>query len=147
MLFCRDFDIIKIIEFKRKTEHDQAITKKMLLSIFRKIAHLQKYLNFEGFLLAIVQIALKIHENIDPRSYIHIELMLNALHVRYHHSFTNKLDSLAIKYSPNDFYNCYKDILKKARPKHTDKITLFDNPHFRTSEPTASRYIDTQQAE
>lgn len=46
MLFCRDFDIIKIVEFKRKTEHNYVINKQILLTIFKKTAYLQKYLSF-----------------------------------------------------------------------------------------------------
>jgi|JI10StandDraft_1071094.scaffolds.fasta_scaffold1004744_1 hypothetical protein len=93
-------------------------------------------------MLSLVSIAIKIHENIDPRSLMHVELLLNALHIRYHHEFSAKLDQLSIKYTPDDFYHCYKDILKKANKKikKDGKITLFNNPHFTASEAASSRY-------
>ena len=62
---------------------------------------------------------------------IHIELLLNALHVKYYHEFTSKLQSLGIKYSSSDFYSCYKNILNKAHKQASQgKITMFNNPHF-----------------
>ena len=61
MHFCRDFDLIKLVEFKRKTEHNHKINKQTLTAIFKKTAHLQKYLNFDGFLICLVNIAIKIH--------------------------------------------------------------------------------------
>ena len=72
MLFCREFDILKMVEFKRKTEHNQSLCKQVLLTIFRKTAYLQKYMILDSFLLALVSIGIKIHENVDPRSLIHI---------------------------------------------------------------------------
>jgi hypothetical protein len=133
MLFCRDFDIMKMVEFRRKTEHNHQISKQILLTIYRRTAHLQKYMNLDTFMLALVSIAIKIHENVDPRSMIHIELLLNTLHVKYYNEFTNKLQSLGIKYSSSDFYQCYKNIIDKAqhkRQRSQGKITMFNNPYF-----------------
>lgn len=50
-----------------------------------------------------------------------------------------------IKYTPDDFYHCYKDILKKANKKREqqEKITLFNNPHFINSEAAFSRYKES----
>jgi hypothetical protein len=90
-------------------------------------------MNFESFLLALVGIGIKMHENVDPRSLIHMELLLNAFHVKYYQEFTAKLQALGIKYSSSDFYHCYKDIFKKAnhrRQASQDKISLFNNPHL-----------------
>ena len=133
MLFCRDFDILKMVEFRRKTEHNNHISKQILLTIFKRTAYLQKYMTLDTFMLALVSIAIKVHENVDPRSMIHIELLLNTLHVKYYQEFTTKLQNLGIKYSSSDFYYCYKDIIEKAKQKRHNshgKITIFNNPHF-----------------
>lgn len=100
MLFCREFDIIKTLEFKRKTEQNPTMSKEFLMKAFKKNAHLQKYLSFDSFLMTLVNISIKIHENFDPRSYMHMELFLNNLKVKYYEEFVNKLESLSIKYSP-----------------------------------------------
>lgn len=138
MLFCRDFDVIKTVEFKRKTERNPAMSKQLLLDIFRKTAHLQKHLNFDGFLLAQVLIAMKLHANFDPRSYMHVELYLNSLKVKYYEQFVAKLRELGIKYSQSDFYNCYRNIFKK-REIRSKQNSLFNNPHFGNLENTTNR--------
>ena len=50
-----------------------------------------------------------------------------------------------IKYTPDDFYHCYKDILKKANKKrqHQEQSTLFNNPHFSNSDASLSRYKES----
>ena len=72
MLFCREFDIIKTLEFKKKTEKNPTMSKQFLLKIFKKGSHLQRFMTFDNFLMALVHISIKIHENFDPRSYMHI---------------------------------------------------------------------------
>ncbi len=98
--------------------------------------------------MTLVSISLKIHENVDPRSLIHIELLLNALHIRSYNEFTTKLESLSIKYSPSDFYNCYKDIFKKALHKKqmsVDKINPLNRHRFVESDPTSPRNYDSKK--
>jgi hypothetical protein len=56
----------------------------MLAKIFKKNSYLQKYMNLDNFLISLIHIALKLHENFDPRSYMHIELFLNSLKVKYY---------------------------------------------------------------
>jgi hypothetical protein len=60
------------------------MSKDLLLKIFKKGAHVQKYMTFDGFLMSLVHISVKLHENFDPRSYMHIELFLNNLKVKYY---------------------------------------------------------------
>ena len=60
------------------------MSKDFLAKVFKKNAHLQRFLVFDSFLMALVNISIKIHENFDPRSYMHIELFLNSLKVRYY---------------------------------------------------------------
>jgi hypothetical protein len=56
----------------------------MLAKIFKKNSYLQKYMNLDNFLISLIHIALKLHENFDPRSSMHIELFLNSLKVKYY---------------------------------------------------------------
>lgn len=47
-----------------------------------------------------------------------------------------KLDSLHIKYTPTEFYNCYRHIFNKQsiKRKKEGKKTLFNNPYLTKQE-------------
>ena len=61
MLFCRDFELTKAVEYKRRVERDSSINKQLLMDIFKREAHLQKLMTFDGFLLSLVHIAILLH--------------------------------------------------------------------------------------
>lgn len=47
------------------------MSKEFLMKTFKKNAHHQKFMSLEGFLMTLVHISIKIHENFDPRSNMH----------------------------------------------------------------------------
>ena len=91
------------------------MSKSMLVQLFKKGAELQRNMTFEAFMLCLVQISMRMHDNYDPRSYMHIALFVNLLELKHYNKFVKKMEVLKIGYTNTEIYSCFQHLYSKVK--------------------------------
>ena len=87
MIFCKEFSIIKSLEFKKKNEKNPSLSKSLLVNIFKKSSIKFRFMSLDSFMMSLVTIAIKMYETFDIRSFLHMEMLLNSLNIKTYDEF------------------------------------------------------------